>query len=101
MLSARLDLWDSNYKAALSSLEKISDSQAIQSPEYLMTRAFALFQKSEALKESQGYSEAVDLLGKALQKAPEIRFCCSTRPSPVKKSFLRMRRERLEPSPRS
>jgi tetratricopeptide (TPR) repeat protein len=71
MLSARLDLWDSNYKAALSSLEKISDSQAIQSPEYLMTRAFALFQKSEALKESQGYSEAVDLLGKALQKAPD------------------------------
>jgi tetratricopeptide (TPR) repeat protein len=71
MLSARLDLWDSNYKAALSSLEKISDSQAIQSPKYLMTRAFALFQKSEALKESQGYSEAVDLLGKALQKAPD------------------------------
>jgi tetratricopeptide (TPR) repeat protein len=71
MLSARLDLWDSNYKAALSSLEKISDSQAIQSPEYLMTRAFALFQKSEALKESQGYSEAVDLLDKALQKAPD------------------------------
>jgi tetratricopeptide (TPR) repeat protein len=70
MLSARLDLWDSNYKAALSSLERISDSQAIQSPEYLMTRAFALFQKSEALKESQGYSEAVDLLDKALQKAP-------------------------------
>jgi cytochrome c-type biogenesis protein CcmH/NrfG len=71
MLSARLDLWDSNYKAALSSLGRISDSQAIQSPEYLMTRAFALFQKSEALKESQGYSEAVDLLGKALQKKPD------------------------------
>jgi cytochrome c-type biogenesis protein CcmH/NrfG len=70
MLSARLDLWDSNYKAALSSLERISDPQAIQSPEYLMTRAFALFQKSEALKESQGYSEAVDLLDKALQKVP-------------------------------
>jgi tetratricopeptide (TPR) repeat protein len=70
MLSARLDLWDSNYKAALSSLERISDPQSIQSPEYLMTRAFALFQKSEALKESQGYSEAVDLLDKALQKAP-------------------------------
>jgi tetratricopeptide (TPR) repeat protein len=71
MLSARLDLWDSNYKAALSSLERISDPQAIQSPEYLMTRAFALFQKSEAVKESQGYSEAVDLLDKALQKAPD------------------------------
>lgn len=71
MLSSRLDLWDWNYKAALSSLDKISDSQAIQSPEYLMTRAFALFQKSEVLKESQGYSEAVDLLGKALQKNPD------------------------------
>ena len=70
MLSARLDLWDWNYKAALSSLDKISDSQAIQSPEYLMTRAFALFQKSEVLKETQGYSEAVDLLDKALQKSP-------------------------------
>jgi tetratricopeptide (TPR) repeat protein len=71
MLSARLDLWDSNYKAALSSLERISDSQTIQSPEYLMTRAFALFQESEALKETQGYSEAVDLLDKALQKNPD------------------------------
>lgn len=70
MLSARLDLLDWNYKSALSTLEKISDSQAIQSPEYLMTRAFALFQKSEVLKESQGYSEAIDLLDKALQKAP-------------------------------
>lgn len=71
MLSARLDLLDWNYKSALSTLEKISDAQVIGSPEYLMTRAFALFQKSEALKESQGYSEAVDLLGKALQKAPD------------------------------
>jgi tetratricopeptide (TPR) repeat protein len=70
MLSARLDLWDSNYKAALSSLDKISDTHVAESPEYLMTRAFALFQKSEVLKESQGYSEAVDLLDKALQKGP-------------------------------
>lgn len=70
MLSARLDLWDWNYKSALSTLEKISDAKTVESPEYLMTRAFALFQKSEVLKESQGYSEAVDLLDKALQKAP-------------------------------
>jgi tetratricopeptide (TPR) repeat protein len=70
MLGARLDLLDWNYKSALSTLEKISDAQVVESPEYLMTRAFALFQKSEALKESQGYSEAVDLLDKALQKAP-------------------------------
>jgi tetratricopeptide (TPR) repeat protein len=70
MLSARLDLLDWNYKAALSTLEKISDARTVESPEYLMTRAFALFQKSEALKKSQGYSEAVDLLDKALQKAP-------------------------------
>jgi tetratricopeptide (TPR) repeat protein len=71
MLSARLDLLDWNYKSALSTLEKISDVRIAESPEYLMTRAFALFQKSEALKESQGYSEAVDLLDKALQKAPD------------------------------
>jgi hypothetical protein len=71
MLSARLDLLDWNYKSALSTLEKISDARIAESPEYLMTRAFALFQKSEALKESQGYSEAVDLLDKALQKAPD------------------------------
>jgi len=70
MLSARLDLLDWNYKSALSTLEKISDARIVESPEYLMTRAFALFQKSEVLKESQGYSEAVDLLDKALQKAP-------------------------------
>ena len=70
MLSARLDLLDWNYKSALSTLEKITDTRTTESPEYLMTRAFALFQKSEVLKESQGYSEAVDLLDKALQKAP-------------------------------
>jgi len=71
MLSARLDLLDWNYKSALSTLEKISDARIVESPEYLMTRAFALFQKSEVLKESQGYSDAVDLLDKALQKAPD------------------------------
>ena len=70
MLSARLDLLDWNYKSALSTLEKMSNARILESPEYLMTRAFALFQKSEVLKETQGYSEAVDLLDKALQKAP-------------------------------
>jgi tetratricopeptide (TPR) repeat protein len=71
MLSARLDLLDWNYKSALSTLEKINDARIVGSPEYLMTRAFALFQKSEVVKEIQGYSEAVDLLDKALQKAPD------------------------------
>ncbi|HET9280936.1 MAG TPA: hypothetical protein VFR24_03135 [Candidatus Angelobacter sp.] len=71
MLSARLDLWDWNYKSALSTLEKITDPQIAESPEYLMTRSFALYEQSEISKESQGYLEAVGLLDKALQKKPD------------------------------
>jgi len=71
MLSARLDLLDWGYKPALSTLDKISDPQVIESPEFLMTRSLALYEKSEALKESQGYYEAVNLLAKALQKTPD------------------------------
>lgn len=71
MLSARLDLWDWNYKSALSTLEKITDPQITESPEYLMTRSFALYEQSEISKESQGYLEAVGLLDKALQKKPD------------------------------
>ncbi len=41
MLGARLDLLDWNYKSALSTLEKISDARTVESPEYLMTRAFS------------------------------------------------------------
>jgi hypothetical protein len=70
ILSARLDLLDWNYKPALSSLEKISDAHVVESPEFLMTRAFALYEKSEVLKENQGYFEAVNLLAKALQNNP-------------------------------
>jgi tetratricopeptide (TPR) repeat protein len=36
-----------------------------------MTRSLALYEKSEVLKESQGYYEAVNLLAKALQKTPD------------------------------
>jgi hypothetical protein len=71
ILSARLDLLDWNYKPALSSLEKISDANVAESPEFLMTQAFALYERSEVLKESQGYFEAVNLLAKALQKTPD------------------------------
>lgn len=71
MLSARLDLWDWNYKSALSTLEKITDPKIAKSPEYLMTRSFALYEQSEISKESQGYLEAVGLLDKALQKKPD------------------------------
>jgi hypothetical protein len=71
MLSARLDLLDWGYKPALSALDKISDPQVIESPEFLMTRSLALYEKSEVLKESQGYYEAVNLLAKALQKTPD------------------------------
>jgi hypothetical protein len=71
ILSARLDLLDWNYKPALSSLERINDAHVAESPEFLMTRAFALYERSEVLKENQGYFEAVNLLGKALQKTPD------------------------------
>ena len=71
MLSARLDLLDWNHKPALTTLDKISDPQISSSSEYLMTRALALYERAETLKEHQDYDEAVDLLSKALRKTPD------------------------------
>jgi tetratricopeptide (TPR) repeat protein len=71
MLSARLDLLNWGYKPALSTLEKITDRQVVESPEFLMTRALALFEKAATSRQSTGYSEAVDLLDIALQKNPD------------------------------
>ena len=71
LLSARLNLLDWHYKAALASLDKVADSQVNDSPEFLLTRSLAFYEQSEVSKESQGYFLAVDLLGRALQKAPD------------------------------
>jgi tetratricopeptide (TPR) repeat protein len=71
LLSARLDLLDWNYEPALSSLDKVVDSQISDSPEFLLTKSLALYERSEVSKESQGYFLAVDLLGRALQKTPD------------------------------
>lgn len=71
ILSARLDLLDWNYKPALSTLERITDPQVIESSQFLMTRSLALYEEAEVSKDSSGYFEAVELLGKALQKKPD------------------------------
>lgn len=71
LLSARLNLLDWQYKAALSSLDKVADSKINDSPEFLLTRSLALYEESEVSKQSQGYFLAVDLLGRALQKTPD------------------------------
>lgn len=70
LLKARFDLLDWHYKPALQTLEKIADPKVLDSPEFLMTRSLALYEKAEVLKEKQSYSEAVDLLGRVLQKTP-------------------------------
>jgi hypothetical protein len=71
MLSARLDLLDWRYEPALSTLGTITDPKVVESSEFLMTRALALFEQSEVTKEGQGYAEAVQLLDQALKKAPD------------------------------
>lgn len=71
LLSARLNLLDWHYKAALSSLDKVADSKINKSPEFLLTKSLASYEQSEVSKESQGYFLAVDLLGRALQETPD------------------------------
>jgi tetratricopeptide (TPR) repeat protein len=70
MLSAQVDLLDWHYKPALSTLDKIGDSNVINSPEFLLARSLALYEKAEVQKDKPSYFEAVDLMGKALQRAP-------------------------------
>jgi hypothetical protein len=70
LLKARFDLLDWHYKPALQTLEKIADPKVLDSPEFLMTRSLAVYEKAEVQKEKQGYFDAVDLLGGVLQKTP-------------------------------
>jgi tetratricopeptide (TPR) repeat protein len=71
MLSARFDLLDWNPKSALTTLEQINEPQVTASPEYLMTRALALYEEAKITNEKQDYDLAVELLSKALQKSPD------------------------------
>lgn len=71
LLSARLDLLDWHYKAALATLDKIEDEKANDSADALVTRALALYEEAESEPNYRAYGEAVDLLGKVLQKNPE------------------------------
>jgi tetratricopeptide (TPR) repeat protein len=71
MLSARFDLLDWNPKSALTTLDQITEPQLTASPEYLMTRALALYEEAEISQKNQDYDLAVELLSKALQKSPD------------------------------
>jgi tetratricopeptide (TPR) repeat protein len=72
LLSARLHLIEGHYQPAFSDLSKIDDDKAAAAPEYLMTRALALYEKAESEPDGrQFYGEAVDLLGKILQQNPD------------------------------
>ncbi len=70
LLSARLDLLAWNYEPALSTLDRINTPGATDSVDFLKTRSLALFEKAETEKNSQGYFEAIELLGKALETTP-------------------------------
>lgn len=69
ILSARLDLLDWRYKSAFATLDKIKAN--VDTPELLLTRALAEFEKAEMEHDQQGYAEAVDLMGKTLQSSPD------------------------------
>ncbi len=71
LLSARFDLLEWHYKPALSTLDKIEDDKVTDSNEMRMTRALALYEQAEIEHNPQALGEAVDLLGKILQKSPD------------------------------
>jgi hypothetical protein len=73
LLSARLNVLDWRYKAALATLDKIVDPKSIDSPQFRMTRALALYEQAESEPErkSQTYGEIINLLGKTLQNSPD------------------------------
>ncbi|HET8887986.1 MAG TPA: hypothetical protein VFQ41_03715 [Candidatus Angelobacter sp.] len=70
LLQARLDLLDWRYKPALSGLNKIDKSATLESAEFRMTLALALYEKAETESDPQSYSEAVNLLEEVLKKSP-------------------------------
>ncbi|MBZ5508547.1 MAG: hypothetical protein LAO78_24070 [Acidobacteriia bacterium] len=70
LLQVRLDLLDWRYKPAIATLNKITDDKIVNSPDGLMARAMTAYEQAESEHEQQGYFEAIDLLGKILQKNP-------------------------------
>ncbi|HEX7286180.1 MAG TPA: hypothetical protein VF532_08360 [Candidatus Angelobacter sp.] len=72
MIRAKLDLADWRYKSAFSTLDKIDDAKVLESPEFLLTRSLALYEKAEAEHNgAQLYGQAVDLLTKVLERNPD------------------------------
>lgn len=71
LLSARFDLLNWGYKPALSTLNKIGSDKVLESPEFRMTRALALYEKAEIEHDPQSYGEVVNLFGKTLQTTPD------------------------------
>lgn len=71
LLQARLDLLDWRYRSAFSTLNKIDDDKFTESSAFRMTRSLALYEKAEMDHDPQSYGEAIDLLGKTLQKTPD------------------------------
>jgi tetratricopeptide (TPR) repeat protein len=71
LLSARLDLLDWKYQSSISTLNKIDDEKVEESPEFRLTQSLALYEKAEIEHDPQSYGQAVDLLGKTLQKTPD------------------------------
>jgi tetratricopeptide (TPR) repeat protein len=73
LLSARLNLLEWQYKAAMTALEKVGDEKVRTSPNFLLTRSLALYEQAEFEPEQRdlNYGEIINLLGQVLQKTPD------------------------------
>jgi cytochrome c-type biogenesis protein CcmH/NrfG len=69
ILQAQADLLDWRYKPALTALNRVETGT--DSPDFLLTRALALNEQGQAERDPQLQGQAVDLLGRILQKEPD------------------------------
>lgn len=69
ILQAQADLLDWRYKPALTALNRVETST--DSADFLLTRALALDEQGQAEHDPQLQGQAVDLLGRILQKEPD------------------------------
>jgi hypothetical protein len=72
LLSVRFDLLHWDYKAAVSTLERLDNNKVPESAEIRLARAIALYERADFEPEhrDQLYAEIIELMGKTLQQDP-------------------------------
>jgi CHAT domain-containing protein len=68
---ARADLLEGNYEAAIATLQEVQDTDAANSHNVLIDLGSAYFERASAADRPIDYGNAIEVLGKALARAPD------------------------------